>query len=150
MFDALASAHIPYETVVDSRDFIRIRVESKLKVYLVNDRAYRVGDSIRTAEGMVLDNILNMSANKICAVLGRDEPKDVFDLYTIFCTADPDWSAALTAAEKKCAFDLETLKYRLLSFPLDLVDLLPVPDRAFVAELKMDYRRMVERLIVGC
>jgi len=64
-----------------------------------------------------LDNELNICANKLCAIIGRDDPKDMFDLYTIFKKGKLDWKIAITAAAKKCVLDPEVLEYRLSSFP---------------------------------
>ena len=144
LLDALAANGCIYEVLVDTRDFVRLMAESKLKVDLVNDRVYRFGKSTRTPEGIVLDNIENIAANKVCAVLGRDEPKDVFDLYTLFCNARMDWGTVLTASAKKCALDKEVFEYRLNSFPVDLVDLLPVLDHSFASDFKKGYARMVK------
>jgi len=141
--DAFNAKDGSYEVLVDSRDFVRIRVESLLKVDLVNDRVYRYGRSVRTPEGIVLDNVGNIAANKICAVLGRDEPKDLFDLYTLFSDAELDWEDVLSASSKKCAFDRELLEYRLNSFPVHLVDLLPVPSQSFLEDFKKGYNGMV-------
>lgn len=126
LLDAFQTAVCQYEVLVDTRDFVRLLVRSVLKVDLVNDRVYRFGRSCRTPDGIVLDNTVNIAANKICAILGRDEPKDVFDLYTLYCDAGLDWETVLSAAGKKCALELELLEYRLNAFPLHLVDLLPV------------------------
>lgn len=84
---ALDHAALHLDVVVDSRDFVRLLVADMLKVDLVNDRGYRVGGSVRAGGNIVLDNIDNIGANKICALLGRDDPKDIFDLYTIFRTS---------------------------------------------------------------
>jgi predicted nucleotidyltransferase component of viral defense system len=141
--DALTANAAEYEVLVDSRDFVRLLVESKLKVDLVNDRVFRFGRSTRNHEGVVLDNTANIAANKLCAVLGRDDPKDVFDLYTLFCHAGLDWGSVLAASGKKCAFDREVLEYRLNSFPVHLVDLLPVISQSFTADFKKGYDGMV-------
>lgn len=146
LMEAFGSTDYPYEVLVDSRDFVRIRVQSMLRVDLVNDRVYRFGKSIRTSDGIVLDNPGNIAANKICAVLGRDEPKDVFDLYTLFCHAALDWTQILAASGKKCALEMEVLQYRLNSFPLHLVDLLPVLSEAFISDFKKGYKEMTAAL----
>lgn len=143
LLDALKANRCQYEVLVDSRDFVRLIVQSMLKVDLVNDRVYRFGRSVRTPEGLVLDNTRNIAANKICAVLGRDEPKDVFDLYTLFCHAGLDWGSVLSASRKKCAFEREVLEYRLNSFPVRLVDLLPVLSQSFVTDFKRGYDGMI-------
>lgn len=142
-FGALNTNASKYEILVDSRDFVRILVESMLKVDLVNDRVFRFGRSTRTPEGIVLDNTGNLAANKICAVLGRDDPKDVFDLYTLFCHAGLEWERVLAASGKKCAFDREVFEYRLNSFPVHLADLLPVISQSFVSDFKRGYDGMV-------
>lgn len=147
VLDSIDRDNIPCNLEVDSRDYVRLMVNGSMKVEFVNDRVYRAGRSVRTAEGIVLDNILNLCANKICAVLGRDEPKDVFDIYTIYGAISLDWSEVMAAASKKCVLDPEALKSRLLAFPPELVDFLQVPDRGYIAEFKMGYRSMVDRLM---
>ncbi len=50
-----------------------------------------------------------------------------------FCHAGLDWGSVLVTSIKKCAFEKEILEYRLNSFPVHLVDLLPILSQAFVA-----------------
>lgn len=139
----LDSALLAFDTLVDTRDFVRLFVEKKLQVDLINDRVYRYGKPLQSPQGIMLDNIENIGANKICAVLGRDDPKDVFDLYTIFQTARIDWSVVISAADKKCVLDYEMLEYRLSAFPLDLLDLLHLKNKDFLAEMKQNYSHML-------
>ncbi len=139
-----------HELIVDSRDFIRILVEDGLRVDMVNDRVYRIGKTVRLDSGIVLDNVLNICANKICAVLGRDDPKDVFDLYTIHRYEAPEWFSVLEEANKKCVVDPEMLKFRLNSFPLELVDLIHVRDTSMIQRLKQDYPGMIEAILESC
>jgi predicted nucleotidyltransferase component of viral defense system len=144
---ALAEASIAFEVAVDSRDFVRLMVEGVLKVDLVNDRVYRFGKSVNGAGNIVLDNLGNLGANKICAVLGRDDPKDIFDLFTISCIAGTHWPDIMSAAAKKCVVDAEELRFRLESFPLSLIDILPVTRSHFVADFQRDYKKMVACLL---
>jgi len=144
---ALDHAALSLDVVVDSRDFVRLFVADMLKVDLVNDRVHRVGGSVRTQVNIVLDNIDNIGANKICALLGRDDPKDVFDLYTIFRTPERNWAAILSAAQKKCAFEMEELRFRLESFPLSLVSMLHITDPGFLSDLKRDYRLLIDCIL---
>ncbi|MFP4392097.1 MAG: nucleotidyl transferase AbiEii/AbiGii toxin family protein [Desulfohalobiaceae bacterium] len=144
--DLLDVRDIDFKIQVDTRDFVRLNVASKLRVDMVNDRVYRYGRNVRSTKGVVLDNIENISANKLCAVLGRDEPKDVFDLYVIFKHMHMDWRVPIEAAEKKCVLDGEELEYRLSSFPLHLLDLLPVVDKQDVSEMKSHYDEFVFEL----
>lgn len=144
---SLVEAGLSLDIRVDSRDFVRLIAEDSLKIDLVNDRVYRIGNSYRTGVNIMLDNLDNIGANKICAVLGRDDPKDVFDLYTIFRSSDVNWSAIISAAERKCSFDMEELRFRLESFPLPLLEMLQVTDSGFVSELRRDYHLLMDCIL---
>ncbi|MCF8104036.1 MAG: nucleotidyl transferase AbiEii/AbiGii toxin family protein [Desulfohalobiaceae bacterium] len=146
IMDRLASESVIYQVSVDTRDFARLIIQKKLRIDLVNDRVFRYGKLVRTEHGIVLDNLENIAANKICAILGRDDPKDIFDLYTIYAAANIDWQTTMSAAARKCALDMETLEYRLASFPLKLLDLLSVTDLGFIDEIKGNYKRMVKHI----
>lgn len=143
--DFLYKKKISFEILVDTRDFVRLLVDSTLQVDLVNDRVYRYGPSRLTEQGIALDNIQNICANKICAVLGRDEPKDVFDLYIILQHMEIDWSQPIEAARRKCVLDGEILEYRLSSFPLPLIDLLPVLNQGYIVEMKENYEDFINK-----
>ena len=147
LLDALTSASLSYAIQVDTRDFVRLLIQDELQLDLINDRVYRYGKSIHSSLGIVLDNELNICANKLCAIIGRDDPKDMFDLYTIFKKDKLDWKMALTAAAKKCVLDPEVLEFRLTSFPLELLDLLAVVDPTTVSEMKQGYSHMLEHIL---
>ncbi|MCF8109018.1 MAG: hypothetical protein K9J81_08505, partial [Desulfohalobiaceae bacterium] len=80
-------------------------------------------------------------------ILGRDDPKDVFDLYTMYAAVSIDWQSIMSAAARKCALESEFLEYRLASFPLHLFDLLTVTDQAFLDEIKKHYRETVKHIL---
>ncbi|MGI5084533.1 nucleotidyl transferase AbiEii/AbiGii toxin family protein [Treponema putidum] len=107
------------ETAVSSKDFLRIKIES-LKIDFVNDRVYRYGKSNIT-NGISVDNVYNILANKLTAVLGRDEEKDVFDIVAICLMYDFNWVDILQAAHEKESFEDYILIERLKSFPLDWI-----------------------------
>ncbi len=147
LLDALTSASLSYAIQVDTRDFVRLLIQDELQLDLINDRVYRYGKSIHSPLEIVLDNELNICANKLCAIIGRDDPKDMFDLYTIFKKGKLDWKMAITAAAKKCVLDPEVLEFRLTSFPLELLDLLAVVDPSTVSEMKQGYSHMLEHIL---
>ncbi|HDY90071.1 MAG TPA: hypothetical protein ENH82_18375 [bacterium] len=115
-------------TQIDTRDFIRIMIEKKLKIDMVNDRVYRFGKTIKTADGIKLDNVENILASKLTAIVGRDEPKDVFDFHTIVSCAVFNWKEILDAVKLKCVFENDALLARLRSFPVAMFDRLSVID----------------------
>ena len=107
LINGLLQAGIAFHILVDTRDFVRMFGEDALKIDLPNDRACRLGTNLPGPRGIVLDNIPNIAANKICAIMGRDEPKDVFDHSAIFKTSETDWPIIITAAQKKRTWDME-------------------------------------------
>jgi predicted nucleotidyltransferase component of viral defense system len=122
----LKDTDLDMDVEIDTRDFVRLKINGKLKMDLVNDRVYRHGRTEKCPDGYAIDNIGNLLANKITAVIGRDEPKDLFDILTIRETGPVDWPLMLEIAEKKCAFERDYFLYRIQSFPADLFDLLAV------------------------
>ncbi len=146
--ETLSKAVVGFDTVVDTRDFIRLMVDGVLKVDLVNDRVYRVGKSAQMGT-ILVDNISNIGANKICAVLGRDDPKDIFDLYTIFSLPEVSWPDIMAAAARKCVFDREELRFRLKSFPMPMIGMLPLADPVFAEEFQRDYPTMLSCLLAA-
>ncbi len=136
-----------YETVVDTRDFVRIVAGGMLNVDFVNDRVFRHGASQISRHKYRLDNLTNIFANKICAVLGRDEPKDIFDLCTLMQMNEVSPANLLPIVQRKCALELEDLEYRLTSFPVELLQTLAVTDTAFLEGICEDYEQIVGELL---
>jgi predicted nucleotidyltransferase component of viral defense system len=136
-----------YSEDLDTRDFVRIIVEDALQVDLVNDRVPHYGEIRVTSAGQRIDNVPNITANKITAILGRDEPKDVFDLYLGARVASFSWDDVVGAARAKALFDIEALQYRLESFPPALLDGLAIRDEGFLQELKRDYTTLCGEIV---
>ena len=111
--------HFTVETTVSTKDFLRIKI-GQLKIDFVNDRVYRYGKSNIT-NGISVDNVCNILAGKLTAVLGRDEEKDVFDIVSICLMYDFNWIDILQAAHEKESFEDYILVERLKSFPLDWI-----------------------------
>lgn len=119
--EKLSTLNRYYTTLIDTRDFVRCIYADKLKIDFVNDRVFRLGKTIKTDTGFKIDNIDNICANKISAIIGRDEPKDIFDIYTISKFKAVDWDEIIDAAFKKCHFEKDILIDRLISFPKELL-----------------------------
>jgi predicted nucleotidyltransferase component of viral defense system len=139
VISALKKADLDVVTETDTRDFLRVRINGALRTDLVRDTVFRYGRSGTSPEGYRIDNIMNMLGNKLCALIGRDEPKDVFDIATIRDTADVDWSLALEIAGKKSSFERDYLVYRLQSFPVKMLDYLIV--------IKEEYRESCRKTL---
>jgi predicted nucleotidyltransferase component of viral defense system len=106
---------------VNSRDFHRIIINNMLQVDFVNDRVYREGSSV--IKGIFrIDNIKNILSNKISAIIGRDEEKDIFDLFSIAFNEQFKWPEILAIANKKSQIDINTFAQRINSFPLSWLE----------------------------
>ncbi|MCP4160439.1 MAG: nucleotidyl transferase AbiEii/AbiGii toxin family protein [Deltaproteobacteria bacterium] len=113
----LKEKEIPFSHPVKAKDFGRILVKDSLQIDFVNDRVFREGVS-NIVDGFKIDNKRNIFANKISALLGRDEEKDIFDIFSIINNEDFNWGEILEIANKKTPVDKDLLIYRIDSFPL--------------------------------
>ena len=106
---------------VNSRDFYRVIVDDLLQLDFVNDRVYRYKKS-NIINGLRIDNKINILANKINAIIDRDEEKDIFDLFCLTYHEEFNWKDILDIANKKGIVEKDILIYRLKNFPLIWLD----------------------------
>ena len=83
-------AHTGWHTTVHLRDirFVRLAVTQEatvLKIEMINDVPAHVGQIVQHPVLGQLDNAENILANKITALIGREEPKDIADVWG-FCS----------------------------------------------------------------
>jgi len=134
----------------DSRDFKRIVVKNKfsnLDIYFVNDRVKIFGDILINNKGYRLDNVKNILSNKITAIVSRDDPKDVFDLYVISLNTDFSWKEILSNAKQKMHFEKEYLVYRLRSFPKELFKQIKLIDKNILNDFDKKFPILIENII---
>jgi hypothetical protein len=104
-------------------DYIRLWIpgnEEELKIELVNDVAERWGDPI-VAGTIPVDTVGNILANKLTAVLSRDEPKDVFDIVSISQNYSFNWGDVFVYALRKAIIAEPDVLMRLSTFPVELL-----------------------------
>lgn len=135
------------EIIADTRDFIRIKFKNKLKIDFVNDRVFRYGKIEKSKEGYRIDNVYNILANKLTAVVGRDEPKDVFDICAISLAYNFNWAQIIEIANKKCFLDKDLLIDRLQTFPEILFDMIRVKEGVNLLEIKNSIPRITENIL---
>lgn len=117
VIDSLVKKDYDINHTVQAKDFHRIMVDNFLQLDFVNDRVHREGKS-KIINDIRVDNTINILANKVTAIVGRDEEKDFFDLFCLAQHESFNWETILEIANEKSVFDKETLIYRLKSFPL--------------------------------
>ena len=95
----ILSEFFDIDVEIESKDFVRWKIEN-LKIDFVNDVSCYCGKVV-VRDNLILDNTENICANKFLAVLGRDEAKDVFDLFVIDKYFKPDYKNVIDCAKKK-------------------------------------------------
>jgi len=140
------------EQIVLSEDFMRFFVEDRgfsLKVELVNDVEYRAGDPLVYKYGY-LDSPLNILSNKITALCGRDEPKDVFDILSISANYDFNWKEVFSHSKQKAVINEIDVVQRLYEFPIELLSTImtigePIPSET----LSLLIRQIADDFMLG-
>ena len=103
-----------------SDDFTRFFItekETSLKIELVNDVEYHVGD-IKSYSFGKIDTPANILANKLTALVGRDEPKDVFDIICLSLNYSFNWQDLFLQAKEKANMNELDVEQRLVTFPV--------------------------------
>lgn len=117
VIDTLVEKEYSVEHTVKAKDFHRVIINHSLQLDFVNDRVHREGKS-KVINGFRVDNKINILANKVTAIIGRDEEKDFFDLFSLAKNEAFNWQDILKISHKKSIFEKEILIYRIESFPL--------------------------------
>ena len=107
LIQALAgSAEWRIDVLQQAARFVRLNVTRDdviLKIEMVNDVPAHVGDvTIHPVLGR-LDSAENILANKLTAIIDRNEPKDIADIWGFCCRLHLSCEAALEAAQSKAA-----------------------------------------------
>jgi predicted nucleotidyltransferase component of viral defense system len=107
-----------------SEDFCRTFIQDKeqtLKIEFVNDVSHYVG-KFHLIEGIRIDNVENILCNKLTALVGRDEPKDVFDIIFIARNYSFTWKQVFSHAKEKALMNEIDIIERLASFPVEYLN----------------------------
>ncbi len=103
--------------------FTSFMVDGLLKVDLVNDIPSHIGDFNAFGIFSKVDNLQNILSNKISALVSRDEPKDVVDIWTIARSQKVDWKQIFVDVSSKAVGIFPPgIAERLETFPLELLD----------------------------
>ncbi len=113
---------LPVDTksTVDTEEFVRIWIgdEVRMKLEFVNDTGEH-WEPVLWSDDIPLDNPGNILANKIGAMLSRDEAKDVFDIVCIASSFSFNWKTVYTQATHKQLMNEPDVLMRLTSFPVE-------------------------------
>ncbi len=129
---------------VESKDFTRFKVNELLQLDFINDISVRYKDVVVSDKKYLIDNVENILSNKLTAVVGRDDPKDIFDIYLIAKFYSFSWSDILESAHAKAGFSDDDLLVRLKSFPVELLTNINIIDRHFLEKFNEEFPSIVE------
>lgn len=129
---------------VESKDFTRFKIDDLLQVDFVNDISFRYKEPVVSEEHYLIDTIENILSNKLTAVVGRDNPKDIFDIYLIWKFYEVNWEQILETAHKKAGFTNEELIIRLKSFPVSLLQDIKIIDNTFLDDFEKDFLKIID------
>ena len=94
------------EVLMKEERFARLNLVQKdvsLKIEMINDVPARVGEVQNHSVLGRLDSAENILANKVTALLDREEPKDLADIWGFCCQKNLSLQAAITDAQSKAA-----------------------------------------------
>ncbi|MDZ7776796.1 MAG: hypothetical protein U5L09_14915 [Bacteroidales bacterium] len=101
-------------------DYSRIFIEDEsitLKIEFVNEVKYRAGKPVEYGYGLV-DTPENILANKLSAIMGRDEPKDIFDIICLAENYSFSWEEMFYHTKNKALINEMDVEKRLCEFPV--------------------------------
>lgn len=140
--------NLNYKKTVESKDFVRILIDkdyTKLQIEFINDRVKKFG-KFNFYKNYKLDNPKNILSNKLTAVLGRDNPKDVFDIYLISKNISFEWKEILDQAKEKLIFNIDDLIYRLETFPISFLDNIKTIDKNFLLSFTNEFKIIINEI----
>jgi len=132
---------------IETKNFTRFKIDKLLQVDFINDITSRYKDAIMTESGYLIDNIENILSNKLTAVMGRDNPKDIFDIYLIWKYYDFLWLDILESAHEKTGFNDSELIVRLKSFPIEFLEHIHVIDNTFLDDFENQFKELINSIL---
>lgn len=128
--DALAGSAlfgIENQNTLFTENYARFFIHDKsnpdlvLKIEMVNDVAYYPGEPLSYRYGLI-DTPVNILANKLTTIVGRDEPKDVFDIVELALNYAFRWDTIFSHAKSKTIINEIDVAERLYSFPVEWLE----------------------------
>ncbi len=125
-----------------SQSYVSLHIQKphQLKIDFVLETLPRWGGAIAVGD-IEVDNPANILANKLGCIVSRDEPKDIFDIYSLSKSYSFNWRTAYEQANQKQLVDVTDISMRICSFPVDWLRGLhwaiqPINEDSFVKDLK--------------
>lgn len=131
---------------INAKEFNRIKVDKLLMVDFVNESVSRYKEPVFLENNFIIDNIENILSNKLTAVMGRDNPKDIFDIFLICKFYNFYWSNILETTREKLIFEIDDLILRFKTFPKTLLSKIIVKDNNFLNSFDVHYPTIIDEI----
>ncbi|GAB6044723.1 hypothetical protein JCM11957_03210 [Caminibacter profundus] len=123
--------------------FFKLLYINGLKVDFVDTHSEpHFGDFLKK-DGFVIDSKENIFVNKITAIMGRDEEKDIADFYFLKTRENYNLKEYLEKAKVKLIFETEDFLFRLNTFPLEKINNVNFKKREYLDEILNNYKKFV-------
>ncbi len=134
------------ESVIEDKCFTRFKINQSLQIDFVNDVGSTYKNVILLENHYLIDHVENILSNKLTAILGRDNPKDVFDIYLIAKYYSFSWKEILHSAHDKMQFSNDDLVIKLKSFPQQLLNKLDLVDVHFLENFEEHFSKIIDEI----
>ncbi len=115
--------NITVEVITKTDSFCSIKVENVLKIDFVNDTGKCPDDFLKNQIFSKVDTIQRILANKISALLGRDDAKDIVDLWIISTHEKIIWEKIFTDISSRAAGIFPPyVAEKITTFPINLLE----------------------------
>lgn len=135
-----------------TEDFTRLFVEKDnlfLKIELVNDVEYYPGKPAPYIFGFI-DTPLNILSNKLTAIAGRDEPKDIYDILILSLNYSFSWPEIFYHSKQKSVVNEIDIADRLFSFPIEwMKNVRWLNGPVDFPEMQKNVRKIAEDFLLG-
>jgi hypothetical protein len=141
------------QVIQKDEQFFRLNLswqEVWLKIDLVNDVPAHIGEIKNHPELGRVDSVENLIANKLSALIGREEPKDLADIWGLSKLPDLSIEAAIGNAQSKAAGIFPVALARIL-LSASIADWKTIrwQEPPFVDSYLADLHQLGESLILG-
>lgn len=119
----LQDNNIDFEIKVSNQYFTQLYIkENNLKIDLVNDYVFHEkNDYVKLENGLLIDSIQNIFVNKLETSISRDEPRDLFDIYTILTNNKMDIEKSFDILIKKTNIDPKDIINKLKNTKIEQI-----------------------------
>lgn len=149
----LDNNNIEYNLNVFTPDYAKIIVkENNLKIDLVNESLYhKKDDYIKLENGLVIDGKQSIFINKLETIASRDEPRDLFDIYTLLKYNKMDINESFDSLAKRTNWDKKSIVDILQQVDLNKIK----PEKILIKNDEVlnifykDFKKIIENTFVS-